>query len=111
MRFLYLNSEKMGDGDPALGKKLMKSFLSELVASDTKVDLIGCVNSAINLTTEGSEVIDLFRAFEARGARIATCGTCLDHYGRRDALLIGEVGTMNMTVEIMATADHIIRPN
>lgn len=111
MKFLYLNSDKMGEGNPELGKKLLKSFLSELAASGAQVDLIGCVNSAINLTTEGSEVIDVLKQFEERGAKIATCGTCLDHYGRRDALLIGMVGTMDLTVQIMTTAEQIIRPN
>lgn len=111
MKFLYLNSDKMGDGDPQLGKKLMKSFLTELAASETPIDLIGCVNSAINLTTEGSDVIDILKIFEGRGVRIASCGTCLEHYGRKDALLIGEVGTMDMTVKIMASAEQIIRPN
>lgn len=111
MTFLYLNSEKMGEGEPALGKKLLKSFLRELAASGTQIDLIGCVNSAISLTTEGSDVIDIFKEFEERGVKIATCGTCLDHHGRRDKLLIGGVGTMDMTVEIMVTADKVIRPN
>ncbi len=111
MTFLYLNSEKMGDGEPELGKQLLKSFLHELAVSGTQIDLIGCVNSAINLTTEGSEVLDILKSFEERGARIATCGTCLEHYDRRDKLLIGEVGSMEMTVEVMATADKIIRPN
>jgi hypothetical protein len=50
------------------------------------------------------------RALEKKGARIATCGTCLDHLQRRDKLLIGLVGTMDMTIQVMATADRIIRP-
>jgi hypothetical protein len=81
-----------------------------LAASSAQIDLIGCVNSGIFLTTEGSPVIDALRALEARGARIATCGTCLDYHGRRDALLIGEVGTMPMTVQILTTADRVVRP-
>ncbi len=111
MTFLYLNSDKMGQGDPELGKKLMKSFLSELAKSDVQIDVIGCVNSGINLTTEGSEVIDSLKALEAKGAQIATCGTCLDFHKRREDLLIGGVGTMDMTVQVMANADKVIRPN
>ncbi|MBU0693023.1 sulfurtransferase-like selenium metabolism protein YedF [bacterium] len=110
MTFLYLASDKMGEGDPELGRKLMKSFLSELAKSDQRVDVIGCANSGILLTTEGSEVIESLKKLEERGVRIATCGTCLDHMKRRDKLLIGEVGTMDMTVQIMTTADKIIRP-
>ena len=110
MTLLYLNSDQMGVGDPALGQKLLKSFLSELAKSDVKLDIVGCVNSAINLTTEGSEVLESLRTLETKGARIASCGTCLDHYHKRDKLLIGEIGTMDMTVAVMSSADKVIRP-
>jgi len=109
MTFLYLNSDQMGSGDQELGRKLLKIFLEKLVQSDVKVDVIGCVNSGIFLTTEGSPVLDNLKAPQEKGARIATCGTCLDYHQRRDKLLIGEVGSMDQTVEIMAKADKIIR--
>mgnify|MGYP006293297571 CR=1 FL=1 len=111
MTFLYLNSDKMGHGDPELGNKLMNIFLSTLAQSDVTIDVIGCVNSGINLTTEGSDVIDSLRALEKRGAKIATCGTCLDYHGKRDQLLIGQIGTMEDTVAIMSQATKVIRPN
>jgi hypothetical protein len=42
---------------------------------------------------------------------IATCGTCLDFHGKREKLAIGIIGTMDQTVQVMAKADKIIRPN
>jgi len=110
MTFLYLNSNAMGSGDVELGKKLLKIFLEKLAASDIQVDLVGCVNSAIWLTSAGSEVLDSLKQLMDKGARIATCGTCLDHYQLRDQLQIGEIGSMDQTVQIMARADKIIRP-
>lgn len=111
MTFLYLNSDKMGEGDPVLGKKLMKIFLQTLLENGEKIDMIGCVNSAINLTTEGSEVIDTLKEFEKKGAKIATCGTCLDFHKLREKVIVGEVGTMKTAVEVMVKADKIIRPS
>ena len=111
MTFLYLNSDKMGQGEPELGKKLMVTFLRELANSDIKIDVIGCVNSGINLTTEGSEAITSLRELEQKGARIATCGTCLDFHNKREALLIGEIGSMDQTVLIISKADRVIKPN
>ena len=111
MIFLYLNSDKMGEGEPELGKKLMVSFLCELAKSDIEIDVIGCVNSGINLTTEGSEAITSLRDLEQKGARIATCGTCLDFHNKREDLLIGEIGSMDQTVLIMSKADRVIKPN
>lgn len=111
MTFLYLNSDKMGQGEPELGKLLLKSFLAELADSDVRVDVIGCVNSAINLTTKGSDVVDILKKLEQKGARIASCGTCLDFHGKRDQLLIGEIGSMKTTIQVMAGADNVIKPN
>ena len=110
MTFLYLNSDQMGSGDPELGRELLKIFLEKLAGSNVKVDMIGCVNSGIFLTTEGSPVLDSLKILQEKGAQIATCGTCLDYHQRRDKIVIGEVGSMDQTVEIMATADKIIRP-
>jgi selenium metabolism protein YedF len=109
MTFLYLNSDQMGTGDPELGRKLLIIFLEKLAASDAHIDMVGCVNNGINLTTDGSPVIDSLRLLEEKGARIASCGTCLDHFQRREKLIIGVVGTMDQTVQIMTTADRIIR--
>ena len=111
MTLLYLNSDKMGDGDPQLGRKLLSIFLKKLAESDTQIDLVGCVNSGVNLTTKESNVINSLKILESKGAKIASCGTCLDHLGLRDELLIGDIGTMDDTVRIMTTADKIIRPN
>jgi len=111
MTFLYLNSDKMGEGDPELGKKLLVIFLHELMDANGHIDVIGCVNSGINLTTEGSPVLDLLHVFERRGTKIVTCKTCLDYLDRNDQLRVGEVGTMAQTVITMLKADKVIRPH
>jgi selenium metabolism protein YedF len=108
--FLYLSSDRMGSGDDVLGRRLLRLFLEKLAASEVKVDFVGCLNGGIRLTTEGSEVLDSLRALEARGARVATCGTCLEHHGLRDRLVIGVVGGMPQTVEMFASADRVIAP-
>jgi len=99
----------MGTGDPQLGRKLLKTFLQKLVDSDVKVDAVGCVNSGVLLTSEGSEVLVSLKKLEEKGTQIITCGTCLDHLNLRDKLIIGGVGTMDQTVQVMATAERIIR--
>lgn len=110
MTFLYLNSNTMGTGDQKLGKKLLTIFMEKLAASDIQIDVVGCVNSGISLTTEESEILDSLKLLESKGTRIATCGTCLDHYNRREKLLIGDIGTMDQTIEVLAKADKIICP-
>ncbi|UCF06969.1 MAG: sulfurtransferase-like selenium metabolism protein YedF [bacterium] len=109
MTFLYLNKDTMGIGDHELGRKLLISYLRYLAVSDTKIDMIGCVNSGINLTTEDGEALDLLKVLESKGTRITSCGTCLDYHKKREQLRIGVVGTMSQTVDIMGKADKIIQ--
>ncbi|MFC1536140.1 hypothetical protein ACFL4H_02080 [Candidatus Neomarinimicrobiota bacterium] len=45
MTFLYLNSDKMGEGDPVLGRTLLSIFFQKLAESNAKIDVVGCVNS------------------------------------------------------------------
>lgn len=110
MVLLYLNSDRMGQGDDVLGRKLLLALLKELAASDVQVDLVGCVNDGVRLTSKGSAALESLEALAAKGARIASCGTCLDHLGIREDLAIGEVGNMAQTVQVMATAERILRP-
>ena len=110
MNFLYLNSDRMGTGDEALGRRLLVGFLRELASSDATIDMVGCLNSGIALTTEEGEALDALRELEAKGATIATCGTCLDHAGKRDELKVGQVGNLKQAVALMITADRIIAP-
>lgn len=110
MNLLYLKSKCMGSGDDSLGEKLLAAFLKNLADSDQQIDVVGCVNSAVELTTAKGEILESLKILEAKGAMIASCGTCLDFYGLRDKLLIGSVGNMAQSVEILSTADRVISP-
>ena len=110
MTVLYLNSDQIGAGDATLGRRLLRSFLTTLVASEVPLDFVVCANAGVFLTTEGSEVLDVLHTLEVRGATVASCATCLDHHGRRDRLAVGVIGSMGQTVELFATADRVIAP-
>jgi hypothetical protein len=111
MTLLYLNSDTLGNGpDEELSRKLLILFLEKLVLSDVKIDLIGCVNSGVFLTTKEAMGLELLKKMEKKGSRIASCKTCLEHYNLLDSLKIGELGTMDMTVAVMGTADKVITP-
>lgn len=110
MTLLYLPSDQMGTGDPALGRMLLEQFLEQLAASGVHIDLVGCVNDGVRLTCTGSAVLDSLKSLQERGARIASCRTCLDHLDLMNSLQIGEVGSMDQTIKVLATADRVIRP-
>ena len=103
-------SDTMGEGDPALGKILMKGFLYALSQMDTLPETILFYNGGVMLTTEGSESLEDLKAMEEQGVKIYSCGTCLDFYDRKDLLKVGEVTNMYTIVELMAKAEKILKP-
>jgi selenium metabolism protein YedF len=107
---LLIKSSGIGDGEPDLGEKLMKLFLAQLAESGTAPDTIICLNAGVFLTTEGSQVADLLRQFEAMGSAVRSCGTCLDYYGRKDKLIVGEPTTMADTVKAVLSYERILTP-
>lgn len=107
---LLLKAAWLGDGEPDLGEKLLKSFLTVLLESGTIPARIICLNSAIFLTTEGSPVADLLRQFEEQGATISSCSTCLEYHGRTDKLIVGVAGNMKGTVEAMLQYGKVLAP-
>lgn len=110
MKLLYLNSDTLGHGDRELGEKLLISYLKSLVSNNVRIHAVFCVNSAALLTTTNTAAIDILKEMNAKGTVVSTCGTCLDYYKLNDKLQIGEVGSMNLAVQLMQQADKVYRP-
>ncbi len=105
-----LSSDKMGGGSDELGGALMKAFVYALSQQETLPDTILCYNGGAKLSCEGSESLEDLKAMAARGVEVLTCGTCLNFYGIKEKLAVGEVTNMYVIVEKLSGADRIIRP-
>ena len=107
---IYCGSDRMGDGDDGFGKVLMRNFLTTLLEIDPLPDTILFVNSGINLTTSGSEVLEPLKALESRGVDIASCGLCLDFYDKKDDLYVGRTTNMFEMAELQCQAERVVTP-
>jgi len=107
---LVLKSAHFGADEPDLGAKLTQAFLSTMLESDRLPAMMICMAGGVFLTTEGSPVLDLLRRFESAGTRIRSCGTCLDYYGRRESLQVGEAGNMRQTVDALLGFKKVVQP-
>jgi len=107
---LLLKSSGLGDGEPDLGEKLLTAFLDTLYNTGVYPARIGCLNSGIFLTTEGSPVLDTLRKFEAAGTEILSCTTCLNYYHRMEKLCIGKAATMKDTVTDLLKFKKVLAP-
>lgn len=107
---LVIGSAGLGEGEPVLGEKLIKAFLKVLLESGTLPARVVCMNTGIFLSTKGSPVLDIMKAFEELGSEVLSCGTCLAYYNREDKLCVGRPTNMKETVEAMLRFKKILRP-
>lgn len=105
-----VSSRTMGEGDERLGATLLKGFLYALTEQDRWPTAVLFYNGGAFSTTEGSESLEDLRKLEAGGVEILTCGTCLNHYGLADSLAVGGVTNMYSIVELLASADSVLKP-
>jgi selenium metabolism protein YedF len=106
---VMITSDVFGTGDERLGEILMKAFLNTLWDADTKPAKLMFLNSAVKLTTEGSEVLDTLKLLEKDGVQVFSCGTCLEYYKLKEKLSVGNVTNMYDTVNSLLSADKIIK--
>lgn len=106
---ILISSDKLGEGDSKLGATLMKSYMYALSESDKLPSDLLFINSGVKLVVEGSEVLESLKKLTERGVSLASCGVCLDFYGVKDKLAIGEITNMYTIIEKMNTADNTIK--
>lgn len=105
-----VTADHMGEGDPKLGRTLLKGFLFALGQLEELPAVILFYNGGAALSCEGSESLEDLKALEGRGVEILTCGTCLNFYGLTEKLRVGGVTNMYSIVETLAGADLVLRP-
>lgn len=107
---VVIDSDKMGDGDEEFSKTLLKGFIYALSSQDIPPAKIIFYNTGVRMTTEGSESIEDLKVLANAGAKIYSCGACLNNYGLSEKLLIGEVTNMYDIAGYLLNADLVVRP-
>lgn len=107
---LVLASDEMGQGDAVLGRLLMKGFVYAVTQQDKLPETVLLFNGGAKLSCQGSDSLEDLKELEAQGVEILTCGTCLNHYGIAEKLLVGNVTNMYEIVEKMTGAKKIVWP-
>ena len=105
-----LSSDRMGDGDDALGAALMTEFVHALPLLTRTPDAVLLYNSGVKLACAGTETAPDLYALSCRGCDILVCRVCLEHYGLAGRLAVGEKADMFSLAEKLMHAERIIRP-
>jgi selenium metabolism protein YedF len=103
-----IGQDKMGGGDEALGKILIKGFIFSLVNLDVPPSAVLFFNSGVKLTLSDANTLDDLRSLINKGTKIFVCGTCVDFYGVKDKVAAGEITNMYNIVETLRLARSVI---
>ena len=106
---VFVGKDHVGEGAEELGQSLMKMALYTLSESGEPPAHLLFMNSGVKLVAGGEQqVIDSVSSLIAQGTEVLVCGTCLDYYGLKDELQVGEVSNMYDILSSMQTAGKVI---
>ena len=104
---VVINSDQMGHGDRALGQKLLGTCLRKL-ANAGRVDAIVLYNAGVQLALRDSHVAVELGLLHEKGVDILPCGTCVDHFGIRDRLMVDHISNMDEILSMLHAASKVI---
>lgn len=107
---VVLNSNGMGHGSDELGVLLMKGFLSTVIELDALPQEIICYNSGVKLAKKGTPTANNLLKLSEMGVKITLCGTCVDFFGIKNDLEVGEISNMYYIASRLASGMNIIKP-
>ncbi|MEG1582785.1 MAG: sulfurtransferase-like selenium metabolism protein YedF [Cetobacterium sp.] len=107
---IVIASDKMGEGDSALGETLMKGFIYTLTEMEVLPKTILFYNRGVYLTSTVDATIKDLKALEARGVEILSCGACANFYHLENNISVGSITNMYNIIEKQMKATKVIRP-
>lgn len=106
-KVIFVNSDSLGRGDDELGSKLAPMLLYSLGQTEPKPEAVVLMNSGVRLACDGSAAVEHLQTLVDAGVNVYACGTCLDFFGLKESLAVGDVGNMNMTAELFMSHEVV----
>jgi selenium metabolism protein YedF len=110
-RLVYvIASDSMGRGSDQLGWALLQTYVQTIKDVDPLPEKIVLYNSGVKLVTTASGALEALRSLQERGVVILACGTCLDFFGLKSAIAVGQISNMLEIMTTMVEADKLVSP-
>jgi hypothetical protein len=94
--------------DQTFSVEMLDKFLHTLEALNERPSAICFYTAGVRLVCDGSPVLAGLQLLQDLGVRLVSCGSCLDYFGLRDTVRVGEVGTMQGIVGLLMSAASVI---
>lgn len=105
---IFMGKNYVGEGEFELGNDLAKMFFYSLTQEEDLPSKILFMNSGVRLAVQDEQIIGHLEELQSRGVKILVCGTCLNYYGLKDKLQVGEVSNMYEIADSMFKAGKVI---
>lgn len=108
---VFVGKDHLGEGDPTLGRNLMKMAVYTFGEGDDVPASLLFMNGGVKLIAGPEaepQVVDAAKKLAERGCEVLVCGTCLNFYGIADQLQVGEVSNMYDILGRMQEAAKVI---
>lgn len=106
---VVIGSDKLGAGDDSLGGALMKTYIYAISQSKIPPTHLIFLNSGVKIVSEGSPCIEILKTLKDKNVQILISGTCLQFYGLKEKLEVGDITNMYTIVELMNKAAKTIK--
>lgn len=103
-----LSTNYEGEKDGGLGKIFIKNFLSTLAEVENPPRKLLLFNTGAKLAVEGEETVPALESLEQAGVEILVCGNCLDFFGLKEKLAVGQVSNMYEIIQAMMEAANTV---
>ena len=107
---IVVPADTMGRGNDPLGGVLMRAYVKTLKNLSPLPAKIFFYNTGVKITATDSDLIAPLQELAALGVEIYSCGTCLDFFNLKEALLVGQVTNMFEIMEAMVQAPKVVSP-
>jgi selenium metabolism protein YedF len=104
----WIVSDRVGSGDDELGRLLMRNLLYSLARAESKPGRLMFMNGGVKLVCEGSDALADVQLLAEAGVIVKVCGTCLDFYGLKDKLAVGEIGDMAGSAAVLVDDSDVV---
>ena len=105
---LLVGSDVMGRGPEELGWVLIRGFFHTLGETEPLPETIIFLNTGVRLVADSSPVLEDLRALQDAGVQILACGTCLDYFGLKGQVAVGQISNMYTIAETLLAAGKVI---
>ena len=102
-----ISTARLGEGPDELGEMLMEGFLRTLLSVKPRPESLIFINEGVKLVTVRQSTAEIVQELAEAGCEILACGTCLDYFGLKDELQVGNVSNMHEIVTSISSADTI----